>query len=194
MEEEIKKIKEESEKNNIPIIMNDTLEVIKEILLERTPKKILEIGSGTGYSSICFANILSSEVKIDTIELDEFRAKEAIKNISKVGLEAKIHVLIGDAVELLADINGKYDIIFIDAAKSKYPIFLTHALRLTDKGSIIIADNVLYKGYVLGDYNKHKQRTAVNHLREYLKNIEENPSLDTEILDVGDGLAISHIK
>ena len=131
------------------------------------------------------------DIRIDTIELDEIRAKEAINNIDKLGLANKIKVLIGDAIEILPAINEKYDMVFIDASKSKYPIFLEHALRLTNTGSIIIADNVLYKGYVLGDYNKHKQRTAVRNLREYIKEITTNKFLETKIIEVGDGLAIS---
>ena len=84
--------------------------------------------------------------------------------------------------------------IFIDAAKGKYPFFLEQALRLINDRGIIVADNVLYKGYVMSDYNKHKQRTAVRSLREFIKEIKENPLLETEILEVGDGLSISKVK
>ena len=84
--------------------------------------------------------------------------------------------------------------IFIDAAKGKYPIFLNQALRLIKEDGIILADNILYKGYVMSDYNKHKQRTAVRNLREYIKEVTENPNLQTEILEVGDGLAVSKLK
>ena len=192
-------IKQKALNEHIPILMDATLEVIKKILIEEKPKRILEIGTATGYSSICFAQILlenckgehCSSVIIDTIELDEQRANEAIDNINKLGLENNIKVLKGNAVEILPTLNDKYDIIFIDAAKGKYPIFLQEAIRLSHKGSIILADNILYKGYVMSDYNKHKQRTAVTHLREYIKETTENPNLETEILEVGDGLAIS---
>ena len=81
--------------------------------------------------------------------------------------------------------------IFIDAAKGKYPFFLEYALKLLKEDGIIFADNILYKGYVMSDYNKHKQRTAVTHLREYIKLVTENPRLETKILEVGDGLAIT---
>ena len=87
--------------------------------------------------------------------------------------------------------NEKYDIVFIDAAKGKYPFFLEQALRMLKDDGVIFADNILYKGYVMSDYNKHKQRTAVTHLREYIKETTENPLLKTEILEVGDGLAIT---
>lgn len=84
--------------------------------------------------------------------------------------------------------------IFIDAAKGKYTFFLREALRLLDENGVIFADNILYKGYVMSDYNKHKQRTAVRNLREYIKEVSENPNLITEILEVGDGLAVSKLK
>lgn len=197
----IESIKKKSLEEHIPIIMDDTLEVIKKILKEEKPVRILEIGTATGYSSICFATILlnnsidekSSSILIDTIELDETRANEAIKNIKEMKLENTINVFIGNAVEILPTFNKKYDIIFIDAAKGKYPAFLKEAIRLSHKNSIILADNILYKGYVMGDYNKHKQRTAVTHLREYIKQVTEDENLKTEILEVGDGLAISRI-
>lgn len=109
-------------------------------------------------------------------------------------LEERIHVFIGDAVEILPTFNEKYDLIFIDAAKGKYPFFLEQAIRLSKPGTIIIADNVLYKGYVMSDYNKHKQRTAVRSLREYIHIALENPSLKSEILEVGDGLCYSIVN
>ena len=127
-------------------------------------------------------------------ERDEERAKEAVKNRKDLKLEEQIHVFVGDALEILPTMQGTYDIVFIDAAKGKYPIFLEQALRMLENNGIIIADNVLYKGYVMSDYNKHKQRTAVRNLREYIKEVSENPNLETEILEVGDGLAVSRIK
>lgn len=188
------KIKQKALDEHIPIIMDDTLEVIKEILLKEKPKRILELGTATGYSSICFSNILNDDVYIDTIELDEQRANEAIENIKLLGLEKNINVIKGNAVDVLPTLTEKYDIFFIDAAKGKYPIFLQEAIRLSKKGSIILADNILYKGYVMSDYNKHKQRTAVRNLREYIKESTEDENLETEILEVGDGLAISKVK
>ena len=191
-------IKDEALKKHIPIIMDDSLEVVKEILKKENPKSILEIGTATGYSAICFSKTILENCcetfRIDTIELDEKRANEAIQNIKDMDLEKKINVLIGNAVEILPTLNDEYDVIFIDAAKGKYPIFLKEAIRLSHKGSFIIADNILYKGYVMSDYNKHKQRTAVTHLREYIKLATEDERLDTKILDVGDGLAISKVK
>ena len=190
----LEEIKQKALEDHIPIIMDDTLEVIGKELKENPPKRILEIGAAVGYSAMCFSEFLAEDGIIETIERDEERIKEAKVNIKNVGVEDKINIYEGDAVEILPTLNGKYDMVFIDAAKGKYPFFLKEALRMINKNGIIFADNILYKGYVMSDYNKHKQRTAVRNLREYIKEVSENPNLETEILEVGDGLAISRIK
>jgi len=192
--EELNKIKEKALEDHIPIIMDDTLEVIEDYLKEKNVERILEIGTAVGYSAICFTKVLSEEGIIDTIERDEKRVKQAKINIEKAEVEDKINIYEGDAVEILPTLNEKYDVVFIDAAKGKYPFFLKEALRMIKENGVIFADNILYKGYVMSDYNKHKQRTAVRNLREYIKEVSENPNLDTEILEVGDGLAISKLK
>ena len=192
--EELNKIKEKALEEHIPIIMDDTLEVVDKILKEVKPSRILEIGTAVGYSAICFSEYLQKNGVIDTIEREEQRVKEAKINVEKVGVSDKINIYEGDAVEILPTLNEKYDVVFIDAAKGKYPFFLKEALRMLNPTGVILADNILYKGYVMSDYNKHKQRTAVRNLREYIKEVSENPNIETEILDVGDGLAISKIK
>lgn len=191
---ELEKIKQKALNEHIPIIMDDTLEVIAKILTEKKPKRILEIGAAVGYSAMCFSKYLAEDGLIDTIERDEERIEEAKQNFKKVEVENKINLYEGDAVGILPTLNEKYDVVFIDAAKGKYPFFLKEAIRMLNQDGIIFADNILYKGYVMSDYNKHKQRTAVRNLREYIKETTENPNLETEILEVGDGLAISKMK
>lgn len=190
----IDSIKQKALEEHIPIIMDDTLEVVGKILTEIKPTRILEIGTAVGYSAICFSKYLQPDGRIDTIERDSERIAEARINIEKVGATDRINIYEGDAVEILPTLNEKYDVVFIDAAKGKYPFFLKEALRMIKPNGVILADNILYKGYVMSDYNKHKQRTAVRNLREYVKEVTENPNIETEILDVGDGLAISRIK
>ena len=193
-EDKLKQIKKKALEEHIPIIMDDTLFEIEKRMEKEPPKKILEIGTAVGYSAICFSKFLAENGKIDTIERDEERVKEAKQNIKEMNLDDKINIYVGDAVEILPNLDDKYDMIFIDAAKGKYPFFLAEALRMLALNGTIFADNILYKGYVMSDYNKHKQRTAVRNLREYIKEVSENPNLETEILEVGDGLAISKIK
>ena len=193
MNDKIIEIKKTALENHIPIIMDDTLEYIYDLYKNKQISSILEIGTAVGYSAICFTNILKEDGIIDTIERDEQRVSEAKVNIKKAGVENKINIISGDAVEILPTINKKYDMVFIDAAKGKYPFFLKEALRMLNEDGIILADNILYKGYVMSDYNKHKQRTAVRNLREYIKEVTENPNLETEILEIGDGLAVTKL-
>ena len=192
--QELDKIKNRALEEHIPIIMDDTLQTIRKYLEKKKVDRFLEIGTAVGYSAICFTEFLSDNGRIDTIERDKERVKEAKINIKNMNLENTIRIYEGDALEILPELNEKYDVIFIDAAKGKYPFFLNQSLRLISKDGIIFADNILYKGYVMSDYNKHKQRTAVRNLREYIKEVSENPNLKTEILEVGDGLAVSRIK
>ena len=192
--EELVKIKEKALNDHIPIIMDDTLEVISNILKEVKLKRILEIGTAVGYSAICFSGFLEEDGKIDTIEREHDRVELARENIKRAEVEDKINIIEGDAVEILPSLNEVYDAIFIDASKGKYPFFLKEALRMLGAKGIIFADNVLYKGYVMSDYNKHKQRTAVRNLREFLAELQSNEELETKILEVGDGLAIARKK
>lgn len=191
---ELELIKQKALENHIPIIMDDTLEYIYQLYSKQKISSILEIGTAVGYSAICFTEFLNNDGEIDTIERDEQRVEEAKENIRKAEVENRINILQGDAVEILPQINQKYDMIFIDAAKGKYPFFLEHALRLLKEDGIILADNILYKGYVMSDYNKHKQRTAVRNLREYIKEVCENQNLESQILEIGDGLAVTKFK
>ena len=192
--EYLKEIEKYGRDNKIPILLDESLEYIEEILNAKKPRRILEIGTAIGFSAICFSKYLADDGRIDTIEIESLRVEQAIENIKKVGIESKIRVIEGDALDILPYLTETYDVVFIDAAKGKYNEFYEHALRLTEPGSIIIADNVLYKGYVLSDYNKHKQRTAVNKLREFIDMVLNNPSLDAKLVEIGDGLIIANVK
>lgn len=196
-EEILSKIKEEALLNHVPILMDESMNLIEVILKLKKPNKILEVGSAVGYSAICFSKYLTGEnSKIKTIELNEKRFKVAVSNINKMQLEDKIEIINADATKYLATIpdDEKYDVCFIDAAKGQYNVFLEQALRLTKSGGIIIADNVLWKGRVLGEYNEHRHRTAVTRLRTYLKTISENDKLESKVFNIGDGVAVSFVK
>ena len=190
----LKQIKKKAIENHVPIIMDDALETIKEYVKDRKINRILEIGTAVGYSALCFSEFLEDGGEVDTIERDEEMIKQAEKNIKIIKKGKKINIYKGDAVEILPTLNEKYDMVFIDASKGKYPFFLEQSLRMLSNDGIIFADNILYKGYVMSDYNKHKQRTAVTHLREYIKNATENEKLNTIIYESGDGLAVSFFK
>lgn len=189
--EEIEKFGRE---NKIPILLDDSLEYITSMLAEIKPYRLLEVGTAIGFSAISFSKYLAEGGRIDTIEIESLRVEQALENIEKVGVQDKIRVLEGDALEVLPYLTEKYDVVFIDAAKGKYNEFFEHAMRLCQKGGYIIADNVLYKGMVQSDYNKHKQRTAVNKLRIFIDSVLNNEKLDAKLLDIGDGLIIAKVK
>ena len=196
-EEILSNIKEEALLNHVPILMDESMNLIEVILKLKKPNKVLEVGSAVGYSAICFSKYLTGEnSKIKTIELNEERYRVAVSNINKMQLEDKIEIINADATKYLATIpdDEKYDVCFIDAAKGQYNVFLEQALRLTKSGGIIIADNVLWKGRVLGEYNEHRHRTAVTRLRAYLKTISENDKLESKVFNIGDGVAVSFVK
>lgn len=196
-EEILSKIKEEALQKHVPIIEDEPLELIKVILKLKKPNKILEVGTAVGYSAINFSKYLVGEnAKLKTIEIKEEMYNKAMENITAMQLNDKIEVINADATEYMKSIpdDEQYDVVFIDAAKGQYLVFLEEAIRLTKNGGIIIADNMLYRGRTLSDYNEHKHRTATNRLRKYLVVMKEDKRLDSTLIKIGDGLAISIVK
>lgn len=196
-EEILSKIKEEALQKHVPIIEDEPLELIKVILKLKKPNKILEVGTAVGYSAINFSKYLVGEnAKLKTIEIKEEMYNKAMENITAMQLNDKIEVINADATEYMKSIpdDEQYDVVFIDAAKGQYLVFLEEAIRLTRNGGVIIADNMLYRGRTLSDYNEHKHRTATNILREYLVTMKEDKRLDSTLIKIGDGLAISIVN
>ena len=194
-DEILQKIKEDALNDNVPILQDTSMDLIETVFKLKKPNKILEVGTAVGYSAIMFSKYLDGkDSKILTLELNEARYNKALKNISDMELTDKIEVVNCDATTYLKQLNDKYDVVFIDAAKGQYNIFLEEALRLTKKDSIIIADNVLWHGLVLSDYNEHRHRTAVTRLRTFLNTIKTDERLETKVFDIGDGVAISFVK
>ncbi len=187
----LKEIKEYARASWIPVILDDSLKYIEEEILKgRKLNKILEIGTAIGYSSICFSKFLTENGKIDTIEIDKQRIMIAKVNTDMMGVSDKINIIEGDALKVIKKLDDKYDFIFIDGPKSHYIEYLPICLNLLQKDGVIIADNILYKGMVTGNYTDHKQRTAVNRLRQFIDMVENDTSLTHKLVDVGDGLMI----
>lgn len=175
----------------IPIILDDSLSYIENILKDKKVNRILEIGTAIGYSSICFSKFLEEDGKIDTIEIDKQRIMVAKANFDMMGVTDKVNVIEGDALKVLPKLTEKYDFIFIDGPKSHYIEYLPICLKLLEDDGIIIADNVIYKGMVTGPKEvKHKQRTAVTRLREFIATVKNDESLESELVNVGDGLMV----
>ncbi len=193
-EEILTKIKDDAIENHVPIIEDEPLKLIETIMKIKKPNKVLEVGTAVGYSAISFSKYLDGDnAKIKTIEIKQEMYDIATKNIKDMNLQDTIEVVHADAGEYMKEMstNEQYDMVFIDAAKGQYLVYLEEAIRLTKVGGIIIADNMLYRGRTLSDYNEHKHRTATNRLREYLVVMEEDDRLDSTLIKIGDGLAIS---
>lgn len=184
-----------AEENSVPIIHKEVAELIKVILKIHRPKRILEIGCAIGYSSIFFASVLDNDVEIITTERNPVMLEKAQENIKNAGLEDKIKILVGDAQETLKNIDGEFDMIFIDAAKGQYKMFLDMVIDHLKKGGVVISDNILYKGMIASDdLVVRRKKTIVKRMRDYLDYICQSDYLDTSIIPIGDGLAISYKK
>lgn len=191
MEENLKELKEYASENNIPIMQDEGIKYLTNYIKQNNIKKVLEIGTAIGYSAImmCLAN---EETSVVSIERDEKRYLEAIKNIKKFKLEDRIHLIFNDALEV--KLNDKYDLIFIDAAKAQNrKFFEKFASNLIEHGTII-TDNMNFHGLVFEKEEKIESRNLrqlVRKVKEYRTFLENNPNYNTEILNIGDGIAIS---
>ncbi len=191
----LKEFREYCEERNLPIIHKEVGQFIKLIINQINAKNIIEIGTNVGYSSIFMSQVMKDEGKIVTLERSEKFYKEALKNIGDFGLENNIQVYFGDAVESLDNIEGNFDMAFIDAAKSYYRIFFDKCLKMMKPGGIILSDNVLYQGMIASDeLVVRRKKTLVRNLRNYLQYISCDERFITSVLPLGDGLAVTLIK
>jgi len=182
-------------KNHVPIVQPEVAALLKVITLILKPKKVLEIGTAIGYSSILISTVLPKDAKIDTIDRYELMIERAKTNIKKANLENTINIIYGDATEVLKMLDKKYDMIFLDAAKGQYPEFLPQCIRLLNDGGVLISDNILYKGMIANDeLVVRRKKTIVTRLRSYLDHICNSEQLETSIIPIGDGVALSYKK
>lgn len=192
---EIMKLEAYAEEHGVPIMEPTGIEVLLQLLSLKNPKKILEIGTAIGYSAIRMALALP-EAEIFTIERDEDRYREALKNIRSFQLENRIHVFFGDALSESDAVQSMapYDALFIDAAKGQYQKFFSIYEKMLADDGIIFTDNVLFKGLVASDYNQIENKRIkklVSKIDHYNHWLMEHPDYHTAIMPVGDGLAVS---
>jgi len=192
-EEYLRELEQYAAEHHVPIVTPEVAQLLIVLGKLLRPVRILEIGTAIGYSAILLAGVLADGGRIDTIERREDMLIKARENIKKAGLEHTISIIAGDAQEVLACLDKQYDMIFMDAAKGQYPEFLPECLRMLRNGGLLVSDNVLYKGMISGEEPvARRKRTIVNRLRSYLDDLCGNPSLDTSILPVGDGVALTY--
>lgn len=191
MKELILELEEYAEQNKVPIIEKDSIVFIMNYIKEHNIKNILEIGSAIGYSAILMAS--SSEgVKVTTIEKNETRYMECLKNVKRAELDKNISVVYQDALDVNL-VGVKFDMIFIDAAKGQYTKFFEKFKYFLDDGGVIISDNLKFHGFV-GNKEKIESRNLlglVNKLEDYIEFLKSNDEFTTDFYDVGDGLSVS---
>ena len=182
-----------AEENNVPIVHKEVSDLLKVLLKIDKPKRILEVGCAIGYSSILFATTVGDDVQITTVERNELMIEKAKENIKKSGFEKNITILEGDAEELLSNIEGEFDMIFLDAAKGQYKLFYDMVIDKLKVGGLLISDNILYKGMVAhDDFVVKRKKTIVKRMRNYLDYICNCDYLSTSLIPIGDGVALSY--
>ncbi len=188
----IKEIKEYAKLENVPIMQDDGIEFLTTFIIKNQVKTVLEIGTAIGYSAIKMA-LSSPNLKVVSIERDEKRYLEAVKNIKKMQLEDRITLIFKDALDV--KLEDKFDLIFIDAAKSQSIHFFEQFERnLNDRG-YIVTDNLNFHGYVFKKEEEIKSknlRALVRKIKDYHKYLEENKKFKTEFYDIGDGISVSY--
>lgn len=178
---------------HVPIINENGRKVFLSVIREVRPHRVLEIGTAIGYSALLLAANGAADAQVTTLELSEERAALAHSFIARSPYEeGRIEILQGDAGELLTELEGPYDFVFIDAAKGQYVDYFEKVQPLLTADATIVADNVLFRGYVMGkEKAPRRYRTIVKRLRRYIELTSHAAGYETEIFERGDGLAVS---
>ena len=189
----LNELEQYAKKTDVPIIRREMQSLLRVLLAMNSPRKILEVGTAIGFSALFMSEYAPDDCHITTIEKYEKRIPLAKENFKKAGREDRITLLEGDATQILKELEGPYDMIFMDAAKGQYIHFLPEVLRLLPQGGVLISDNVLQDGDIIESRFAVTRRNRTIHarMREYLYEIKHNAELETVILTLGDGTAVS---
>ena len=186
-------IEAEALRDQVPIIRKEMQSFLKVLLAVKKPMRILEIGTAVGFSALLMSESVSKDCKITTIEKYEKRIPIACQIFKRAGTDAQIELLEGDALEILKQLDGPYDFIFMDAAKGQYVFYLEETIRLLEKDGVLVTDNVLQDGDVIESRFAVERRNRTIHarMREFLYNLKHDPHILTTIIPLGDGVAVS---
>lgn len=191
---DIKEIKAYALENNVPIMLDESMDFLTNFIARNNIEKVLELGTGIGYSAIMMA-LANPNLKIVTIEKDEARYLEAIKNVKKFNLENRLTLVFKDALEMKTD--EKFDLIFIDAAKSKNKEIFNRYEKNLNEGGYIVTDNISFHGYTdknEAEIESKDLRNLVIKIKDYITFLEANDQFITRFYKIGDGLSISQKK
>ena len=189
----LEEIEQEALRDSVPIIRKERQSFLKVLLAIKRPTRILEVGTAVGFSALLMSEYAPEECTITTIENYEKRIPIARENFKRAGKEQKITLIEGDAMEVLTELSGPYDFIFMDAAKGQYIAYLPEVLRILEPDGVLVSDNVLQDGNIIESRFavERRDRTIHSRMREYLYTLKHHPDLETSIIPLGDGTAVS---
>lgn len=189
----IRDIEKEALASYVPIIRKETAALLKTLVVAKRPERILEVGTAVGYSALLMSAVMPDGCHITTIEKYEKRIPIARENFKRAGMEDKITLIEGDALEVMKGLTEEYDFIFMDAAKGQYINFLPEVMRLLAPGGFLISDNVLQDGDIIESRYAvtRRNRTIHTRMREYLYALKHHEQLESSIIPIGDGVVLS---
>ena len=189
---ELGKLEEEAHVAEVPVIPHETVVFLKFLLGQLQPERILEIGAAIGFSSSVMATTIGENAHVTTIDRFDVMIEKAKKNYERLGLTDKVTLLEGQAADILTELSGPYDFIFMDSAKSKYIVFLPECLRLLRKGGVLMVDDIFQGGTILlPDEEIPRGKRAIHRkLNEFLRVVMDHPDLTSTILPLGDGVIL----
>ncbi|MGF0101381.1 O-methyltransferase [Bariatricus sp. SGI.019] len=189
----IEQIEQEALDTYVPIIRKETQSFLKVLLMMKKPVRVLEVGTAIGFSALLMCEYLPENGHITTIEKYEKRIPIARENFKRAGKEDRITLIEGDALEVMRSLEGPFDFIFMDAAKGQYIHYMPEAIRLLSKDGVLMSDNVLQDGDIIESRFavERRNRTIHSRMRKYLYELKHNDQLQTSIIPLGDGVALS---
>ena len=189
----IEAIEQEALRDRVPIIRKEMQSFLKVLLMIKRPMRILEVGAAVGFSSIIMSEYIPEGGHITTIENYDKRIPIARANFKRAGKEEQIDLIEGDALEVMHGLEGPYDLIFVDAAKGQYIHYLPEVMRLLGTDGVLVSDNVLQEGDIIESRFavERRNRTIHSRMREYLYELKHHDQLQTSIIPLGDGVALS---
>ena len=189
----IEAIEQESLRERVPIIRKEMQSFLKVLLMIKRPMRILEVGAAVGFSSILMSEYMPEGGHITTIENYDKRIPIARANFKRAGKEEQIDLIEGEALEVMHGLEGPYDLIFVDAAKGQYIHYLPEVMRLLGTDGVLVSDNVLQEGDIIESRFavERRNRTIHSRMREYLYELKHHDQLQTSIIPLGDGVALS---
>lgn len=191
IDERIKRKRAEALERGIPVADDETLNFLLLMLTAFKPKRILEVGTAVGLSSVAML-YACPDARLTTMELEEDRYLEAKKNFAEFEVLNRVNAYMGDAGEILSMMDGEFDFVFLDGPKAQYEKYLFDLKRLMKKGSVLFADDVLLFGWVNGvEPTPQKRHSIVDKIRSYLDTITKDKDFITSVIDIGDGVALS---